>query len=229
MMATAAVIGLSAGKRFLSSSYYYSDLTEKLLYANDHAQAHCQISSTKKVVNAKKSSNFSFTSANREMQYIKAVKEHVDIVASPLTAEPWFQKPENLEEDSSDLDYSVEALLLLQKSMLEKQWNLSFEWTVLSDSLRGKIHRKIPVTCSGVSARQRRISTRKKILNKNGHMMQPWASKQLRSMIIPELLHNRSKGYIKGVVSEELLTHADVVYLSKKINTGLSLEEHKLR
>lgn len=231
MMATAAVVGLSAGKRLLSSSCYYSDLTEKLSYANDYALLHYQITSTKKVTSAKKSSNFSpsFPSSNRQTQSIKAVKEHVDITSSPSTAEPWVQRPNGPEEESSDLDYSVEALLLLQKSMLEKQWSLSFKQTVLTDSPRGKIHRKIPVTCSGVSARQRRMSTRKKILNKNGYMMQPCTGKQLRSMINPELLQNRSKGYVKGVVSEELLTHADVVCLSNNIKTGLSLEEHKLR
>lgn len=231
MMATAAVIGLSAGKRLLSSSSYYSDLTEKLPYVNDHALANYQISSTKKVISAKKSSNFSpsFTSSDRQTQSIKAVKEHVDITSSPSTAEPWIQRPNDLEEESSDLDYSVEALLLLQKSMLEKQWNLSFEGTVLTDSPRGRILKKLPVTCSGVSARQRRMTTRKKLLNKNGNMMQPCISKQLRSMISPGLLQNRSKGYLKGVISEDLLSHADVVCLSKKIKTGLSLEEQKLR
>ncbi len=231
MMATAAVIGLSAGKRLLSSSSYYSDLTEKLPYVNDHALANYQITSTKKVISAKKSSNFSpsFTSSDRQTQSIKAVKEHVDITSSPSTAEPWIQRPKDLEEESSDLDYSVEALLLLQKSMLEKQWTLSFEGTVLTDSPRGRILKKLPVTCSGVSARQRRMTTRKKLLNKNGNMMQPCISKQLRSMISPGLLQNRSKGYLKGVISEDLLSHADVVCLSKKIKTGLSLEEQKLR
>ncbi|KAG2708766.1 hypothetical protein I3760_05G208200 [Carya illinoinensis] len=232
MMAAAAVIGLSSGKRLLSSSYYYSDLVEKIPYANDHAGAHYQITSSKKVISAKKSANFTpgFPSAIQQTQSIKAVKEHVDIVSSsPSTAEPWLQRSIELEEESSDLHYSMEALLLLQKSMLEKQWNLSFEPKVLTDSPTGKNHRKIPVTCSGVSARQRRVNTRNKILNKNGCLMQPSSGKQLRSMISPELLQSHSKGYVKGVVSEELLTHADVVCLSKKISVGLSLEEHKLR
>lgn len=231
MMATAAVIGLSVGKRLLSSSYYYSDLTDKLSYVNDHALAHNQITSTKKVMSSKKSSNYSpsFTSSNRQTQSIKAVKEHVDITSSPSAEEPWVQRHTSLEEESSDLNYSVEALLLLQKSMLEKQWNLSFERTVLTDSPRGRILKKIPVTCSGVSARQRRMTTRKKNLHKNGYMMQPCTSKQMRSMISPELLQYRSKGYVKGVLSEYSLTHSDVVCLSKKIKTGISLEEHKLR
>lgn len=229
MMATAAVIGLSAGKRLLSSSFYYSDISEKLAYINDLGSASSQVGSTKNVVAAKKSSNYSpsFPSSNRQTQSIKALKEHVD--TDFASAEPWLQTSNDLEEESSELDYSVEALLLLQKSMLEKQWNLSFERTVLTDSPSKKTHKKVPVTCSGVSARQRRMNSKKKILSQNKSMVHHNGSKQLRSMISPELIQNRLKGYVKGVVSEELLSHAEVVRLSKKIKTGLSLEDHKLR
>ncbi|KDO48040.1 hypothetical protein CISIN_1g010521mg [Citrus sinensis] len=230
MMATAAVIGLSAGKRLLSSSFYYSDISEKFSYINDLGSANSQVGSTKNVVAAKKSSNYnpSFPSSNRQTQPIKALKEHVDTNFAS-TAEPWAEPPNSIEEESSELDYSVEALLLLQKSMLEKQWNLSFERTVLTDSPSKKTHKKVPVTCSGVSARQRRLNSKKKILSQNKSILQQNGSKQLRSMISPELIQNRLKGYVKGVVSEELLTHAEVVRLSKKIKTGLSLDDHKLR
>lgn len=230
MMATAAVIGLSAGKRLLSSSFYYSDISEKLSYVNDLGSANPQVGSTKNVVAAKKSSNYSpsFPSWNRQTQPIKALKEHVDTNFAS-TAEPWAEPPNDIEEESSELDYSVEALLLLQKSMLEKQWNLSFERTVLTDSASKKIHKKVPVTCSGASARQRRLNSKKKILSQNKSVFQQNGSKQLRSMISPELIQNRLKGYVKGVVSEELLTHAEVVRLSKKIKAGLSLDDHKLR
>ncbi|GAY43216.1 hypothetical protein CUMW_072820 [Citrus unshiu] len=230
MMATAAVIGLSAGKRLLSSSFYYSDISEKFSYINDLGSANSQVGSTKNVVAAKKSSNYnpSFPSSNRQTQPIKALKEHVDTNFAS-TAEPWAEPPNSIEEESSELDYSVEALLLLQKSMLEKQWNLSFERTVLTDSPSKKTHKKVPVTCSGVSARQRRLNSKKKILSQNKSVPQQNGSKQLRSMISPELIQNHLKGYVKGVVSEELLTHAEVVRLSKKIKTGLSLDDHKLR
>ncbi|KAK0593458.1 hypothetical protein LWI29_037020 [Acer saccharum] len=231
-MATAAVIGLSTGNRLLSSSFYYSDLTEKLSYVNDHASLpYYQVNSTKNVVAAKKSSDYrpSFPSSDRNSQSIKAVKDHVDTDYASTITEPWFQSPNDLEEESSELDNSVEALLLLQKSMLEKQWSLSFERTVLTDPPNKKTHKKIPVTCSGVSARQRRLNSKKKILIQNKSLMQHNGSKQLKSMIIPELLQNRLKGYVKGVLSEELLTHAEVVRLSKKIKIGLSLEERKLR
>ncbi|XVF06801.1 hypothetical protein REPUB_Repub06bG0081900 [Reevesia pubescens] len=229
MMATAAVIGLSTGKRLLSSSFSYSDIIEKLSYASDYGSSHYQTSSTKCLIVAKKSSNCSqsLPSSNRRTQSIKALKEHVDTAPTISTAEPWFQASNDLEEESYDLDY-VEALLLLQKSMLEKQWTLSFGRTVFTESPSRKTHKKIPVTCSGVSARNRRFNTKRKILSQNKSMIQPNA-KQLRSSISPELLQSRLKGYVKGVVSEELLSHAEVVRLSKKIKAGLSMEDHRLR
>ncbi|EEF38395.1 RNA polymerase sigma factor rpoD, putative [Ricinus communis] len=230
-MATAAVIGLSAGKRLLSSTFYYSDLTEKLSSANEHGLTHYQITSTKTLIVAKKSSNYgpSFPSSNRNTQSIKALKEHVDTASAPSTAATQFKTFNDMEEESSDLDYSVEALLLLQKSMLEKQWNLSFERTDSSDSPSRKSQKKIPVTCSGVSARQRRINIRRKNLSQSKFTVQANVFKQLKSAVSPELLQNRLKGYVKGVVSEELLSHAEVVRLSRIIKAGLSLEDHKSR
>ncbi|KDP39565.1 hypothetical protein JCGZ_02585 [Jatropha curcas] len=230
-MATAAVIGLHAGKRLLSSTFYYSDLTEKLFNVNDHGLTHYQSSSTKNVIVAKKSSNYgsSFQSSNRNAQSIKALKEHVDTASSPSTAATGFETFVDIEEASSDLDYSVEALLLLQKSMLEKQWNLSFERTASSDSPSTKSQKQIPITCSGLSARQRRINTRRKNLIQSKSIVQASGFKQLKSAVSPELLLNRLKGYVKGIVSEELLTHAEVVSLSRIIKAGLSLEEHKSR
>ncbi|XVE62363.1 hypothetical protein DITRI_Ditri06bG0112300 [Diplodiscus trichospermus] len=230
MMATAAVIGLSTGKRLLSSSFSYSDIIEKLSVSGDYGHSHYQTSSTKCFIVAKKSSNcnHSLPSSNRRTQSIKALKEHVDTASVISTAEPWFPGSNDLEEASYDVHCSVEALLLLQKSMLEKQWTLSFERTVFTESPSTKTHKKIPVTCSGVSARQRRFNTKRKILTQNKSMIQPNA-KQLRSLISPELLQSRLKGYVKGVVSEDLLSHAEVVRLSKKIKAGLSLEEQRLR
>ncbi|KAJ1411939.1 Winged helix-like DNA-binding domain superfamily [Sesbania bispinosa] len=233
-MATAAVIGLSGGKRLLSSSYYYSDIIEKLSYGSDFGSTHYQIAPTKSVIIAKKSSNYTptFPTSDRQNHSIKAVKEHVDGAPS-VADDPWFQtyNSNDLEVESSDMDYSVEALLLLQKSMLEKQWSLSFEREVLTEQSRPeKSRRKVAVTCSGVSARQRRMNTKRKIPGKvDSAMMQPCAPMQLRSKVSPELLQNRLKGYVKGVVSEELLSHAEVVKLSEKIKVGLSLDEHKSR
>ncbi|KAG5013751.1 hypothetical protein JHK86_026012 [Glycine max] len=225
-MATAAVIGLSGGKRLLSSSYHYSDVIEKLSYGSDFGSTHYQIVPTKSLIAAKKSSNYTptFPASNQQNQSIKALKEHVD--DAPTIADSWFQScnSNDLEVESSEMGYSVEALLLLQKSMLEKQWNLSFEREVLTEhSSKGKKCKKVAVTCSGVSARQRRMNTKRKTAIKTCGAM------QLKSKISPELLQHRLKGYVKGIVSEELLSHAEVVNLSERIKVGLSLEEHKSR
>ncbi|XVF42802.1 hypothetical protein PTKIN_Ptkin01aG0394400 [Pterospermum kingtungense] len=230
MMATAAVLGLSTGKRLLSSSFSYSDIIEKLSCASDYGSSHHQASSTKGLVVAKRSANCSqsLPSSNRRALSIKALKEHVDSASIVSTAKPWFHGSNDLEEESYNLDCSLEALLLLQRSMLEKQWTLSFERTVFTESPSKNTHKKIPVTCSGVSARQRRLNTKRKILSQNKSMIQPNA-KILRSLISPELLQSRLKGYVNGVVSEELLSHAEVVCLSKKIKDGLALEDHRLR
>jgi RNA polymerase primary sigma factor len=231
MMATAAVIGLNTGKRLLSSSFYYSDLTEKLSNVNDHGITCYPTTTTKNVIVAKKSSNYgpSFPSSNRNSHSIKALKEHVDTASASSKAATWFKTFDDFEEESSALDYSVEALLLLQKSMLEKQWNLSFERTNSSDSTSKKNNKKIPVTCSGVSARQRRVNNRRKNQNQSKFMPQSSDFKFLRSVTSPDLLQNRLKGYVKGVVSDEVLPHTEVVRLSRIIRAGLSFEDHKSR
>lgn len=228
MMASAAVIGLSAGKRLLSSSYY-SDITEKLSCGYDYGSTYHQAASTKNVITANKSSNNSTSFlSNQRTPSLKAQKEHVNTASEPSIAEVWLQRLNHLEEDRSHSEFSVEALLLLQKSMLEKQWNLSTE-TVITDGKRENTHKKMQVTGSGTSARRRRIDTRRKVLRRNSSMIQLGTSKQLKCIIRPELHQNRLKGYVKGVTSEELLTHSEVVQLSKIIKTGLYLEEQKSR
>lgn len=242
MMATAAVIGLNAGKRLLSSSFYHSDVTEKFLSVNDHCSSQYHIASTKSVITAKKtsssspSSNYSpsFPSSNRHTQSAKALKESVDVVSS---VQPWVLAgtDKELEKegygDDDDLGHSVDALLLLQKSMLEKQWNLSFEKTGSSESSSKKTIRKkkIPViTCSGLSARQRRIGAKKKTNMTLAKVVS--GGKQVRSVMNSELFQDsRVKGYVKGVISEDVLSHAEVVRLSKKIKSGLRLDDHKSR
>ncbi|KAG4401261.1 hypothetical protein GLYMA_07G232251v4 [Glycine max] len=141
-MATAAVIGLRGGKRLLNSSYHYFDIIEKLSYGSDFGSIHYQIVPTKFLILAKKSSNYTptFPALNQQNQTIKALKEHVD--DAPTIADPWFQNynSNDLEVESSEMGYSVEALLLLQKSMLEKQWNLSFEREVLTEKLSAGVN-----------------------------------------------------------------------------------------
>lgn len=243
-MATTAVIGLSAGKRLLSSSFYYSDLSDKLPYSSDLGFSHHhQVSSAKNVITAKKSSSSSsnYTPSfisNRDTQHsIKAVKEHAGTISSadPSNLESWHRRykeeEEEDEEENIDPEFSLEALLLLQKSMLEKQWKLSTEQTtVTAEKARKKSMQH--VTSSGTSARRRRMDTRtREAMNRSScnSTKRSSTNKQMRSTISPELVQNRSKGYVKGVLSDELLTHAEVVQLSKKIKTGLYLEERKSR
>ncbi|XP_019263250.1 PREDICTED: RNA polymerase sigma factor sigA-like isoform X2 [Nicotiana attenuata] len=224
-----AIIGLSAGNRILSSSFSYSDLTEKLSCASDPCH---QFPSTKNVINAKKSSNYSPSYvSNRKKQSVKALKEHVDIASNrDSDTEPWVQMFKQLQNGSCSEEDSVEVLLLLQKSMLEKQWNLSAE-KAMTDSLQNEKNskKKMQITCSGTSARRRRMDTRKRDLLPKNSAISNSSSKRLRPVIGPELLQNRSKGYINGVVGQELLTHTEVVQLSKKIKFGLYLEEQKSR
>ncbi|XP_051138040.1 RNA polymerase sigma factor sigA isoform X2 [Andrographis paniculata] len=226
IMATAAVIGLSTGKRLLlGSTFYYSDLAEKLACTADPPH---QVASTRTAITSKKSSSFV---SNRPLRSIRVLKEHVDdTVSGPCTLEPWLNDGSSHSSgENSDPEYLVDAILLLQKSMLEKQWNLSSEMSTRAASTKDTAHKKIQVACSGTSARFRRLDSRRRILGRRSSNSQLTASNEWRSSIAPELLQNRLKGYVKGVVSEELLTHAEVVQLSQKIKTGLLLEEQKSR
>lgn len=241
LMATAAVIGLSAGKRLLSSpsssssssssasassSSSSSDIPDnyKLFYVS--ASATDRVSSTKNAVVPKRPPNSSpcFRSSHRLPTPAKALTQRLHPSSFPISLDS--PEDEDGHEEGAhhvpELDCSVEALLLLQKSMLETQWSLCFERTVLADSAKDKPTKKIPVTCSGLSARQRRLGSRRRICS-------PVAGRQSRSAVSPDLLQHRLHGYVKGVVSDDLLTHGEVVALSKKIKTGLFLEERKSR
>ncbi|CAI9785541.1 unnamed protein product [Fraxinus pennsylvanica] len=135
MMAATAVIGLSTGKRLLSSNFYCSDFVEKVA-----CTAAPVISMTSTI--------------------LRAVKEHVDTASSPCTVEePWPQG-----EETSEPDYLVNALVLLQKSMLEKQWNLSPDTAVITDLPREKGQKKVQLTGSGTSAPRRRTDSRRELI-----------------------------------------------------------------
>nr|AKC88634.1 sigma factor [Monsonia emarginata] len=220
-MSTTAVIGLSAGKRLLTTSFFCYDVNDKFSVVSDHVLSNYQHAPAMSVITAKKSSNYgpSFPSSNRHKQSVNALKECLDTVSIPSTAEQWPQTSEEIEDENSEMEYSVEALLLLQKSMLEKQWNLS---------TGQKTRKKVSVVCSGTSARQRRISSKRKVTGKSGSLSQIVTSEQLKAIINPEI-RNRFQGYGKGTVSNQRLSHEDVVRLSKKIQVGLSIDKHRLR
>lgn len=223
-MAAAAVIGLSAGKRLLSSSFYYSDISEKLY----GGCSDLGVVLLKNVINARKSSNYStnFVSS-RETQSIKAVKEHVE-VSRASDVEMWIQSSD-MEDDIGGDEFEVDALLLLQKSMLEKQWNLESQENLVASRPRVKGRKKMQVTGSGISARRRRIETRKRVVNQKNCGLDLGTDKEQASVISPNLLQNHLKSYVKGVLSRELLTHAEVVQLSKIIKTGLYIDDRKAR
>ncbi|CAN1271621.1 RNA polymerase sigma factor sigA [Linum perenne] len=222
MMSTAAVIGLTPGKRLLNSSFFYcSDPPEKLYNANtEHgssSSAHSQFSSTRSFMVARSSASSSSSSSNYGHGY-KPSKPSTHSTTSTwidFEYEGGDDEEEGEEEESFDLD--MEALVLLQKSLLEKQWNISFETT--DDKKRGvkKKKEEVTVTSSGVSARQRRVNRKREVAAEAG--------------FTPELMNKRlGRGYMNGgSVSEEYLTHAEVVHLSSIIKAGLVLEERQSR
>lgn len=231
-MATAAVIGLTAaGKRLLSSSFYSNDLNDKLFSVHDLGAAQLSATSTRNAIIAKKPSNFppGFPS-NRHTQSVKALKEHVDTSSAPSTAETCCRRCDLFDENENENDFesSLEVLILLQRSALEKQWNLSCDPTGMLDVVGGA-EKKIQVIRSGVSARQRRSNSRR-AFNQSGSAIQPGRSKyDLGYIVNQELLQQHLKGYVKGSTRKDLLSHDQVIHLSTKINAGLSLEKHKSR
>ncbi|XP_057766933.1 RNA polymerase sigma factor sigA [Salvia miltiorrhiza] len=178
MIMATAVVGLSTGtgKRLLrlGATSYYSDLSAERLACSADPTTTTSSSSSSSIISAKKSWS------RRRPHSIKALKD-----PQPCLSDP---------------DYLVDAVLLLQKSMLEKQWNLSPKTE----------EKEIEVICSGTSARRRRMESRKRV------------EKSVMN-VDDELLH---KGcYVK----EQLLTHAQVVQLSHKIKAGLALEDRRQR
>lgn len=219
-MATTAVIGLTAGKRILCSSSYYSDVNEKLSCSSNLGFTYVP---TTNLISSKKSPNYTHSiTRSRDTSPVRALKEHVDTTVAPPITDKWVQGFDHLDEEVSEHDLPVDALLLLHKSLLEKQWTLSTDAPT-----KDKSSRKVHVTGSGVSARRRRINAQNKkpTVNEDGGI----GNKQLRSIISPELVQNCQKGYLKGMKNETLLTHSEVVALSEKIKIGLHLEEEKSR
>ncbi|XP_078438172.1 RNA polymerase sigma factor sigA-like [Wolffia australiana] len=195
-MAIAAVMGLPGGsKRLLSTSFRHSDLSEKLFFpaVADHfsGQFSAAAPAGKSLITAKKTPELGRSSGHRSTQ-TRAVKAPEELVGGHSSTAL------SRDDEESDGELPLEALLLLQKSLLEKQWNLS------SDTAR----RPPGVVRSGVSARQRRTSTR------SGRC------KRKQPLDAAGSLLSRSRG-------ESLLDHAQVVALSKKIKAGIAMEEQR--
>jgi RNA polymerase primary sigma factor len=220
MARTGAVISLSAGNRLLSNSFYASD--------TDHLAVPVQIPSVPSKhfsIVAQKSSNLnpSYSSNRTHIQAIKAIKEYVHTPTTSTSEEEIYDP---------DLETSLEAMVLLQKSLLEKQWKLQLDFD-RHDSIKVKSFVKEEpemtvdqIISSGTNARQRRTGTRKR-----HHKVTNGRGKEARYMVSPEVLPTNMKGsYLKkGVFSQGLLSHEKVVYLCKKIKDGLLLEKHRKR
>ncbi|GKD72546.1 hypothetical protein Tco_1330828 [Tanacetum coccineum] len=209
MMST-TTIGLTAGSRLLGSSDFYSNTTE-LSCSSDLAYTFIF---TNNAITAKKSSN-------RDSNGRIVLKEHASIGANPLSSTvQWVQSFDRLEDEGTKHELSVEALLLLQKSLLEKQWEISTGVNTAIATPTEKSSKKVHVTGSQISARKRRLDAQKKTL---------YNCSDMQLTIGPELFRNQFKGRVKDESTEVLLTHSEVIVLSKKIKTGLNLEEQKLR
>ncbi|CAN1246439.1 RNA polymerase sigma factor sigA [Linum grandiflorum] len=228
MMSTAAVIGLTPGKRLLNSSFFHcSDPAEKFYYAGSEHGPPASSMRSFVIARSSLSSNYGngYQPSKPSTHSVKALKDHVVDTASslPSTASTWFEENKEGGEGEESFDLDMEALLLLQKSLLEKQWNITFGDMDSLGKRRG-VKKEVPVTSSGVSARERRVNRKKK-----GNVESK--SAQGSNGFTPKLLHKRlGRGYMNGgVVSKEYLTHAEVLHLSNIIKAGLVLDERKSR
>ena len=97
--------------------------------------------------------------------------------------------------------------------MLEKQWELPFEDEDEEDERLSKA--TVVVARSGVSARQRRMSGRRR------------GPGRKNVTISPELMQSRNRIYLRGTVSKDLLTHKQVIQLSRKIKDGIWLQHQR--
>lgn len=231
MTATPALIGLSAGNRLLSTSFGPPNdlLSDKV---------NCHMSSAAGDAHGSSSLQFAPPAASKltvaahrlklsphgRAQVMRALRQSAPALAP--------QPPPLLPAD----EFSLDAIILLQRSMLEKQWQLPFEeeddddgggdghhveaiGSAEDDDGKGRSS-SVVVARSGVSARQRRMSGRRRGRSKKG-------SGAVHLSISPELLQSRNRIYLRGTVSKELLTHKQVVHLSKKIKDGIWLQQQR--
>ncbi|RLN04366.1 RNA polymerase sigma factor sigA [Panicum miliaceum] len=227
MTATPAVIGLSAGNRLLAASFGTADLAP----ADAHPSLQFAPAAPKLAVVAQsRASACSSPAGHARAHAVRALRNHSAPALAPPPpppppADPAAPTPE-LDmgaEFEFEFESSLEAIVLLQRSMLEKQWELPFEDDVSSTEDEEEQHEQeknlrkatVVVARSGVSARQRRMSGRRRGAGRKS------------VTISPELMQSRNRIYLRGTVSKELLTHKQVVQLSKKIKDGIWLQHQR--
>lgn len=230
MTATPAVIGLSAGNRLLSTSFGPpNDLLSDKVNSHMACAAGDAYGSTSLQFAAPAAPKLTVAahrlklSPHGRAQVMRALRQSAPAaaLAPPLPPRSTAMAPAD--------ELSVEAIILLQRSMLEKQWQLPFDFedddqTIGSveedDGGKSRTSSAVVVARSGVSARQRRMSGRRRGRSKN-------CGAAAHLSISPELLQSRNRIYLRGTVSKELLTHKQVVHLSKKIKDGMWLQQQR--
>ncbi|PAN33783.1 hypothetical protein PAHAL_6G044500 [Panicum hallii] len=227
MTATPAVIGLSAGNRLLAASFGTADLAPP----DAHPSLQFAPAAPKLAVVAQyrtsASSASSSPAGHARAHAVRALRNHSAPALAPPPppppADPAAPTPELDMDAEFEFQSSLEAIVLLQRSMLEKQWELPFEDDVSSTEDEEEQHEHdksigkatVVVARSGVSARQRRMSGRRRGAGRKS------------VTISPELMQSRNRIYLRGTVSKELLTHKQVVQLSKKIKDGIWLQHQR--
>ncbi|KAK8450544.1 hypothetical protein SEVIR_6G047300v4 [Setaria viridis] len=219
MTATPAVIGLSAGNRLLAASF---GPAADLAPPDAHPSLQFAPAAPKLavVVAHRASASSSYPAGHARAHAVRALRNHSAPALAPPPPPPPPEDPAALAPDldsAFEFESSLEAIVLLQRSMLEKQWELPFEDEDEEEHHSESLFAKstVVVARSGVSARQRRMSGRRRGTGRKS------------VAISPELMQSRNRIYLRGTVSKELLTHKQVVQLSKKIKDGIWLQHQR--
>uniref|UniRef100_A0A0E0EIC4 RNA polymerase sigma-70 domain-containing protein n=1 Tax=Oryza meridionalis TaxID=40149 RepID=A0A0E0EIC4_9ORYZ len=245
MTATPAVIGLSAGNRLLSASFGPTDLMPDKVSlgvggggggggGGGDAMSFAPPAPATPKLTAVAAHRLKLSPHGRA-QVMRALRHHSSAAAAlaPPPPAPPTPSPASRAAHAHDLESSLEAIVLLQRSMLEKQWELPFDDEdhvsddddnhamaigLAEDDSKDANKATVVVARSSVSARQRRMSGRRRGRTKNG---------AAHFAVSPELIQSRNRIYLRGTVSKELLTHKQVVHLSHKIKDGIWLQQQR--
>eukprot|EP00252_Welwitschia_mirabilis_P023537 TRINITY_DN667_c0_g1_i3.p1 TRINITY_DN667_c0_g1~~TRINITY_DN667_c0_g1_i3.p1 ORF type:complete len:414 (+),score=67.70 TRINITY_DN667_c0_g1_i3:376-1617(+) len=225
-MTTAAVVGV-AGKHLVHTLLHPPiDVADRSKLFPEQAISQLNTVGRHRVVCAKSTSHSSKTSCTgRQRQTLKALKDANASSASPIATSAVLE-----EDEHAQLQQTMEALLLLQKSLLEKQWTLPFD---MDDDSRETKSTDSPETAEIVrskrpSARSRRLASRKNssICSLKSEIAERISKKNkgtLLSAAFPGQVSKSSRSRLS------LLTPEEVIWLSKKIQAGIQLKNIRSR
>ncbi|KAH9321672.1 hypothetical protein KI387_016311, partial [Taxus chinensis] len=240
-MSIGTVIRVCAGKQLLRASFLPGEFADKLISFPDQGTLLFTNSVSKHVVLAKKSSNSRAQSRSvKQIQRntLKAFREDVDGFFMSSTSEASSSGSAVMDKNyrlEPEVEQSLEALILLQRSMLEKQWYLSLDLTRLKELDSLNSHQRTEVVRSGrASARQRRQHSRRNSSTQNFVNVElitqtAYKSNQEHAGVQAGSLRDTMTDSMKHMLSQDLLTHEEVLFLSKRIQSGLTLRKHKSR